>query len=235
MVLQALAIGGLALATWQLIDGTGWLVAFVPLVALLVFWVGQAVHAHRRAIALGGAPGGELQLALFLPFAFAVLTSFWLIGGRHGSAASTVEAYMDAWMAGRPDAAAGLLSNTDVDTAALQRYWDGLSIELTSTVSAGRTKYGSGSGLDPARPFNSLRVTQIPSVGSGRASFRIEIVRSERFETTLLGFIPTAGQRTIVVEALAQITLIEEPVTSGWLAGSAWRVAVIWSSDSQIP
>jgi hypothetical protein len=234
VLLQPLAIGGLLLAAWELIDGTRWLVVFVPLVVLLVFWVGQAVHAHRRATALGGAPGGELQLALFLPFAFALLTTFWLIGGHHGSPASTVEAYMDAWQSGRPDAAVGLFPDPNPDPAALQRFWAGQSSELVTRLSEGRTTYGPLSGLDPARPFNSLRVTELEAV-SGSATFNIEIVRTERFETTMLGIIPMGAQRTIVVAPVAQITLREEPTRGGLLASSTWSIVTVWTSDSHVP
>ena len=235
VLFQPLAIGGLALAAGQLIDGTRWLAVFVPLVALLVFWVGQAVHAHRRAIALGGAPGGELQLALFLPFAFALLTVFWLVGGRHGSPASTVEAYMDAWQAGRPDAAAGLFPDTNLETAALQHFWVDQSSELVTRISDGRAAFGPVSGLDPARPFNSLRVSELATSVAGEAAFTVEIVRTERFETTLLGIIPVAAQRTIVVAPVAQITLHEEPASAGLLPSSTWRVVAVSTADGHIP
>lgn len=235
VLLQPLAIGGLLLATWQLIDGTRWLALFVPLVALLVVWVGQAVHAHRRATALEGAPGGELQLALFLPFAFAALTAFWLIGGRHGSPASTVEAYMDAWRAGRPDAAAGLFPGLSLDPAALQRFWADQSSELATSLSDGRATYGELSGLDPARPFDSLRVSELATDIPGQATFSVEIVRTESFETTMLGIIPVAAQRTIVVAPVAQLTLREEPTRAGLLPSSTWGVVAVWTEDSHIP
>jgi hypothetical protein len=235
VLLQPLAIGGLLFAAWQLIDGTRWLAVFVPLVALLVFWVGQAVHAHGRATALGGATGGELQLALFLPFAFAVLTAFWLIGGRHGSPASTVEAYIDAWQANRADAAANLFAGPDFDVAGLQRFWADQSSELTTRLTQGRATYGPLSGLDPAHPFNSLRVSEEPAPVAGQATFRIEIVRTESFATTMLGLIPVAAQRTVVVQPLAQIALREEPSSAGLLPSSTWGVAAIWTEGSHIP
>jgi hypothetical protein len=235
VLLQPLAIGGLLLATWQLIDGTRWLTVFVPLVAVLVVWVGQAVHAHRRATALGALPGGELQLALFLPFAFALLTAFWLVGGRHGSPASTVEAYMDAWRAGRPDAAAGLFAGSNVDSAALQHFWAEQSSELAISLSDGRAAYGPLSGLDPARPFDSLRVSELATQIPGQATFSVEIVRTESFETTMLGIIPVAAQRTIVVAPLAQLELREEPTITGLLPSSTWGVVAVGAEDSHIP
>jgi hypothetical protein len=235
VLLQPLAIGGLLLAAWQLIDSTGWLVVFVPLVGLITFWVGQAVHAHRRATALGGAPGGELQLALFLPFALALLTAFWLVGGRHGSAASTVEAYMDAWRANRPDAAADLFTDSNFDTAVLQRFWTSQSSEMAAILLEGRATYGPLSGLDPVHPFDSLRVSEGATATPGQATFSVEIVRTESYETTMLGVIPVAAQRTIVVQPVAQITLSEQPASTSELPTSTWRVVTVWASEEHIP
>lgn len=226
VLLQPLAIGGLLIAAWQLIDGTRWLVVFVPLVTLLVVWVGQAVHAHRRAIALGGAPGGELQLALFLPFAFTLLTAFWLVGGRHGSPASTVEAYMDAWQAGRPDIAMALLA-TPRPMSEVADDWQWAMGIITNEVETGRGLYGVASGLDPERPFNSLRVIQSDRPAEP-VRFVVQVVRSERFDTTILGLIPTAGQRTVLVEQVLWIDLVEvnQSPQGALLAlpSSVWRI-----------
>ena len=226
VLLQPLAILGLAFAAWQLIDGTRWLAVFVPLVLLLVFWIGQAVHAHRRAIALGAAPGGELQLAFFLPVVLAVVSAFWLVGGRHGSPASAVEAYMAAWAANRPDIAVGLYGDANHQPSELSAFWDDLGTKLSAAVSNGRATYGTTSGLDPGRPFRNLRVTQ-----TGPTSFAVELVRSESYQTTLLGFIPTAGQRTVVVEPVLSINVIEQPGAGGWLQSSTWRIASVLAQE----
>lgn len=222
VVLQPLAIGVLLFAAWALIDGTRWLDVFVPLVVLLVFWIGQAAHAHRRAIALGAGPGGELQLALFLPFALAVVTAFWLLGGRHGSPAATVEAYMEAWQSGRPDIAVALYGYPAADVSDITALWSDERAWLESAIANGQQTYGAASGLDPERPFNSLRVRQISAT-----SFAVELVRSERFETTLLGVIPTAGQRTVVVGPVMIVSVVEERTSDGWLQSSAWRIAFV--------
>ncbi len=219
VLLQPLAILGWLFAAWQLIDGARWLAAFVPLVLLLVLWIGQAVHAYRRALARGAAPGGELQLALFLPLALAVFTAFWLLGGRHGSAAATVEAYMEAWVANRPDLALNLYTNTPPDLKAISDLWLFERNTLVGTLTSGQASYGKDSGLDPTRPFSSLRVTQ-----TDPNRFLVEIVRSERFETTLLGIIPTAGLRTVVVGPVMQIVVAEVPGPQQILQTSSWRI-----------
>lgn len=221
LLLQPLAVAGLAFAAWQLIDGTRWLAVFLPLVVLLVFWVGQAVHAHQRALALGAAPGGELQLAFFLPVVLAVVSAFWLVGGRNGSPASAVEAYMAAWQANQPEVAADLYGATAAPPIDLAAFWDTEEAWLVSQIEDGRATYGSQSGLDPQRPFRNLRVTQ-----TGITTFTVELVRSESYQTTLLGFIPTAGQRTVVVAPVLTIDVFEQQV-GGVLQSSVWRIGSV--------
>lgn len=225
LLLQPIAIAGVAFAAWQLIDGTRWLAVFLPLVALLVFWIAQAVHAQRRALALGAAPGGELQLAFFLPVVLAAVSIFWLVGGRHGSPASAVEAYMAAWAAGRPDVAVGLFGATGPMPTELSSAWSEQRSWLTSAIETGRTTYGTQSGLDPARPFRNLRVTQ-----TGPNSFTVELVRSESYQTTLLGFIPTAGQRTVVLAPVLSVHVFEQQV-AGFLESSVWRISSVEALD----
>lgn len=221
MLLQPLALAGVLVAAWQLIDGTRWLAVFLPLVALLVFWVGQAVNAHQRALALGAAPGGELQLALFLPAVLAVVSAFWLVGGRHGSPASAVEAYMTAWQSDRPDVAVALYGGGPPAAADVAQLWLQERAWLNSEIEQALTTYGPTSGLDPARPFSSLRVSQ-----STPTHFVVELVRSESYQTTILGFIPTAGQRTVVVTRLLDVAVIEEPV-AGYLPSTVWRIDTV--------
>ena len=221
LLLQPIAIAGVAFAALQLIDGTRWLAVFLPLVALLVFWVGQAVHAHRRALALGAAPGGELQLAFFLPVVLAVVSAFWLVGGRHGSPASAVEAYMAAWEAGRPDVAVGLFGTSGPMQTDLSSAWSEQRTWLASAIDSARAIYGAQSGLDGARPFRNLRVTQ-----TGATTFMVELVRSESYQTTLLGLIPTAAQRTVVVTPVLAIDVFEQQV-AGTLPSSIWRISSV--------
>jgi hypothetical protein len=226
LVLQPVAIGSVLFVAFELLDGTRWLAVFAPLLVLLVVWLGQAVHAHRRAIALGAAPGGEIQVAAFLPFALVVVTLFWMLGGRNGSPGSTVEAYMEAWMANRPEVAAALFETpTPAQQVTLQ--WTSTLADIRRRLDAGRSTYGEQSGLDATRPFNSLRVT-LSDEPAGGAVFLVEIVRSERYATTLLGIIPTAAQRTVVVESVLSIALEEQSDANGALSDSTWRMAAVY-------
>ena len=218
VLLQPIVIAGVAFAGWQLVDGTRWLAVFLPLVALLALWIAQAVHAHQRALVAGAAPGGELQLALVLPILLAVVSAFWLVGGRHGSPASAVEAYMTAWRSDRPDVAVALYGDGGAAAADVAQLWTQERAWLKSRIEVARQAYGAASGLDAARPFGSLRVTQ-----SAPSYFIVELVRSESYQTTILGFIPTAGQRTVVVAQLLAIAVKEEPI-NGYLPSSVWRI-----------
>jgi len=229
MVVQPIAIAGVLLVAAQLIDGTRWLIVLPPLAALLVVWLGQAVHAHQRAVELGATPGGELQAALFLPIAVAVLTAFWLVGGRHGSPAATLEGYVVAWMSGHSETAYSLYA-TPVEPTDLEATWDGHSAYLTDRVSLLAAQFGPASGLDPSRPFDNLRFRDPVTTGPGRQMVDVDIVRRQRVETMVLGIVPTASQETVVVERAGTITLslVEQPavdwVPFGRLPSSAWKI-----------
>ena len=242
-IVQVLAIADVLIIGPQLIDTTLWLLLFLPIVVLAVVWVGQAVNAHRRAFALGGAPGGELQLALFLPLLLAVFTAFWLVGGRHGSAASTVEAYMEAWESNRPDIAVGLFpypdrswGSIDLARASIAAQWNSDLNNVSRLIDRNRAIYGPTSGLDPQHPFRSVRVEEgqlnIFSRSGSVRGFVIEVVRTEQFQTTLLGLIPTTGQRTVVVAPVAFIGVAEEAAAPGtMLPLTVWKI----SSYNQTP
>ncbi len=229
MVLQPISIAGVLLVAAQLIDGTRWLIVLPPLAALLIVWLGQAVHAHQRAIELGATPGGELQAALFLPIAVAVLTAFWLVGGRHGSPAATLEGYVVAWMSGHSETASGLYA-THVEPADLEATWDGHFAYLTDRISLLAAQFGPASGLDPTRPFDNLRFRDPVTTGPGRQVVDIDIVRRQRVETTVLGIVPTASQETVIVEQAGVITLSLAPqppaewLPFGRLESSSWRI-----------
>ena len=96
LIAQPIAIVAVGVLAAALLDGTRWLVVFPPLLALMVFWVGQAVDAHQRALRMGAKAGGEMGIVVLLPVALTVLTLFWLLGGRHGSASATLQQYIDA-------------------------------------------------------------------------------------------------------------------------------------------
>jgi hypothetical protein len=232
VLLQPVAIAAVALIAVQLIDGTRWLLVFPPLVALIVTWLGQAVHAYRRAIELRWPPGGEMQVALFLPVAVAALTTFWLIGGRHGSPTATLESYVLAWMSGRVEAASGLWVTPPASDGVGQT-WSTHSAYLSARIAALAAQFGTTSGLDPDQPFDSLRFAEPAAAGAGRQDVQVDIVRRQRVETTILGIVPTASQETVVIERAGTITLalVDQPAISwlpiGRLPSVAWRIEAV--------
>lgn len=230
--LQPIAIIAVALLAIDLIDGTRWLVVFPPLAALIVVWIGQAVAAHNRAVREGGEPGGEIAIALLLPLAVTVLTVFWLLGGRHGSPSATLQAYIEAWISDRPEVAATLFT-TPRTTDSLSTDWAAQRAALTGRIATARATYGESSGLDPDKPFNSLRFSQATAEGEGRVGMVVEIVRSRRVETTVLGIVPTAGQETVAIERDMTIWLeLQRQPPPAWMPfggfdSYSWRISSI--------
>ena len=237
LILQPVAIVAVAVVALGLIDGTRWLVVFPPLVALLVFWIAQAVDAHQRALRMGGQSGGELAIVLLLPVALVVLTLFWLVGGRHGSPSATLQAYIAAWMDNRPAAAAPLFA-TPRTSDSISAEWSAESQMLTQRVAAAEATYGEDSGLDSDHPFDSLRFDEPVVSADGRVSMSVEIVRDQEVHTTVLGFIPTAGSQTVVVEHEMTIWLEQddEPQLTwlpfGGFDSSSWKISAVDASTS---
>ncbi len=230
--LQVVAVVALVVATAQLIETTRWLVVLLGLVGLIVAWLGQALDAHRRAVAAGAAPGGELQLAAALPLLVVLVGGFWLVGGDLGSPAATLQRYVSAWQNDRPDEAVGLLAEPP-DAAALDVEWQAHRERLRLLVGAAATRYGSQSGLDARLPFNSLRFEDVSaSPASSQAVVRVDLVRRERYETQLFGLIPTAAQRTVLVQPLGEVRLhAAQAPPAAWLPGWLVAPARVWLID----
>jgi hypothetical protein len=237
LILQPIAIVALIVFATILIDGTRWLVVFPALVALMVFWVAQAVDAHQKALKMGAKPGGEMAIVLLLPFALTILTLFWLLGGRHGSPSATMGAYIESWMDNKPDAAAALFADgRSPDAVAAQ--WATENQILQGHISAAYASYGDASGLDPDRPFDSLRFRDPVAAGDGRVSMTVELVRNERVQTTVLGVIPTAGQEEVPVEQDMTIWLEQQPQDPpSWLPfdgleSYSWKISSVDDGSS---
>lgn len=229
VIAHPLGVLTLAVLALLLIEGTRWMLVFPALLLLLVVWFGQAFNAYRTAVALGAQPGGELQVALFLPVVLLLVTAFWLLGGSAGSPATTLRAYVSAWEDGRGDGAAMLFA-APTDPTTLVTRWAAENAYLRQHVAVAAATYGAQSGIDPAQPFNSLRFSEaVPTTGE-MAVVTVELVRRQRVETVLLGFIPTATQQTVVVEELGTVRLralpVEAPGGLEWLrTGSrVWRI-----------
>lgn len=209
VIAQPLALVGLGLMAALLIDGTRWMVVFPALLMVLAVWLVQAVAAQRRALELGARPGGEMQVVVLMPVLFALVTAFWLAGGDHGSAAATLREYVAAWRSGQPSVAASLFREP-TDPSAVGAAWAAQRDLLAQRVALAAATYGPASGIDPTRPFNSLRLLEERATAD-TVVVGVEIVRRQRVETMLLDLIPTAQQQTVVVERLGQIVLRAVP------------------------
>ena len=162
-----------------------------------------------------------------------MLTAFWLFGGRHGSPSATLEAYVEAWIADQPSAAASLFA-TPHEAADVSAEWSTERAAIADRIAAALAVYGDESGLDPDRPFANLRFREAPPADNpdGRVGMIVEIVRSRRVESMVLGIVPTASQETVSVEQAATIWLEQrpEPPLSWWPFGTAqstWRISTI--------
>jgi hypothetical protein len=237
---QPLAVACVVVLGALLIEGSLWLVVFAALVALLGIWLGQAIHAQRLARLRGAQPGGEFQLALVFPLVIALLSGFWLLAGARATPAATLQHYVAAWQADRPDAALPLFA-APLDQDALAARWAAQRGHVEALVSRSALRYGGQSGLDPAQPFNSLRFEEPHVLTGGPAGDQpvravdgaieivVDVVRRRRAEATLLGLIPTATQETVIVERLGHVRLVAAPASApSWLplpaAGHVWLI-----------
>lgn len=231
LLLELLAVAGIGLAAVALIEGTRWLAVFPALVGFVVIWLTQAFDAYRRAVRGGAQPGGEFAIVAVLPVALTVLTAFWIVGGRHGSPTATATGYVEAWVAGRSDVAAQLFA-TAPDETRLRADWDAARALLVERIGRARGVYGPESGLDPGLPFTSVRVHEA-APSNGRVAIVVDIVRSRRVQTTLLGVIPTAAQETVTVERALTIwlRLVPDEPPSWWplprLDSYVWKIDAI--------
>jgi hypothetical protein len=236
LIAQPVAIAAVVLLAIVFIDGTRWLVVFPPLLALIVVWIGQAVDAYQRALKLGASRGGEMAIVFVLPVALVAITCFWLFGGRHGSASATLQQYIEAWLRNRPAQAAALFATPHTPDEVSQ-LWADQAQSLAGHIGTAYVSFGADSGLDPDRPFDSLRFRDPVTAGAGRVSMTVELVRNERVESSVLGFIPTAGQQEVVVEREMTFWLEQQPEPApSWLpldefTSSAWKITDVVGSD----
>jgi hypothetical protein len=239
LVAQPLAIAAWLLVAVQLLGGESWLILFPALLALVAIHIAQAVDAQRRALALGAAPGGELQMAWLMAAIALVVAAFWLAAGDHASPEATLAEYVAAWQADDADAGVVLLAGDALTGGELAAAWHEQRDYIGERVAAALASYGAASGLDAAAPFNSLRFSLAsPPAAARTATVAIDIIRFERVETHLFGFIPTASREIVAVERVGIIRLGTYPAQQpDWLrlslppalqlASGEWRIELI--------
>jgi hypothetical protein len=226
LVLQPLSIAGVVVLAAALLDSTRWILVFPALALLIVVWLGQAIHAHQRAIAAGAAGGGELQITFALPVILVAMSAFWLFGGDYGSPAATLQAYVSAWHAERVGEASDLFVEPPTE-ANLLAMWLAHSSHVHQRVAETAAVHGPMSGLDPNDPFAGLRFVEVDEQTTADTTVvAIDIVRRQRVETTLFGLIPTATQETVLVERAGLVHLRALPASlPEWLPAGGRRRA----------
>ena len=228
----AALVGGLV--TLGATNAAGWL--FIGLVAFFAAWGAQAVAAYRRAVALGGRPGGAVGILGLAPAAVIVFTGYWLLAGSAGSPAATLQRYVSAWRDDRPELAAALFQ-APREPAAVKLEWRAQEAYLRSRLLELTATLGPASGLDPDRPFAAL-VFDFPEAagpsGEPPGPLRpgttsravVEIIRRETVRESFFGLVPTAAQRTVIVERIGEVVLrAESPLTA--VSG-----ALVWELES---
>lgn len=195
-------------------EGSQSIGVFIFLVVFIALWGAQAVAAHRRALALGGKPGGAIQLLALVPAVILAVTGFWFVGGTSGSPAATLQRYVSAWQEGRPDRARDLFV-TPSDNAAVAAGFRAGDEALHKRLEELRAALGPDSGIDPSNPFSSLAFDYAPGDGprhgAASASIEVQIVRRVSVPTTLFGLFPAATQESVPVARFAHVILREVP------------------------
>lgn len=235
LALEAAALAVIAVAYLALAEGSRWLLVFVLLVAALAVWGAQAVDAYREAVRRGGRPGGAIQLLALMPVVILSTTGLLLVGGGSATPAATVQRYVSAWQADRPDAATGLFVQPP-DADLLRASWRGEGGSMAERLKELLGVYGPSSQIDPTQPFANLRFAYPggtnDSDSAEGAEIEIVAVRAVTVDTQLFGIFPVASQQTVSAERLGTIRLRRVPVDR--LLGfvdRVWRIETVeWSA-----
>ena len=216
--LQPLAIAALVLMSPPLVPGAGVTLVYVAGVALLVAWVGVAVHAYRRAVRrrvlveLPGPDGSAIALLVFAPFAIAASTALWVLGGVAADPATVVDRYVADWRAGRVTLAIARFDERPGTGVLVREIWDAQLTALHNELIRLVPRAGPEGGIDPDRPFDTVRwVDGGPTPGGGHL-VRLEVARRETVRGLVLGLLPVSSQRLVPLEQLGSVELVRVPI-----------------------
>jgi len=215
-------------------DGTAATLVFLAGAGLAIFWAAQALVAWRRAVQRRQASevptddGGAMALLWLAPVVVAAATVFWSLAGGGAGPGARAAAYAEAWWAGRAERA----STDFVDTlapATLEAAWARQSPRLRNLLVSAAAQAGPTGGIDPDRPFDSIRSTEEPGDGADATTrtIRLELVSRVPVRDSLFGILQTTSQR---LEPVADIGTIELRLvrTPGPVEGlprvESWRI-----------
>ena len=210
----------------SLLETDRWLLIYALLASFLVIWIAQAAAAQRAACRRAGRTGGAVRLVAIVPVMIAVLSAFWLLGGRTASPAGTFERYVTAWETSDPGGAAGLFV-TPSDAAALQSQWVADTEVVTERVGQLDDSHQDWD-LDAQHPFANLHFEYTdgpPGDGADQVTMAVQIVRVASVPGTFLGILPSIGSETQVVATVGRATLVRVAVDSPWpFDASIWLI-----------
>jgi hypothetical protein len=235
-LLAAAEIAWLAALAWfapPLLDGSLVSAIFVAGVAFMAAWGGIAILAYRRAIrqrmadGSDGPDGGTAELLWLAPVAIVGMTILWAIGGSMARPDATLARYVRDWQTGNAEGAVSLFVAPPAP-ADLDAIWERQLAALHNELVALEAE-GGGSGVEPDRPFGSMRFME-PAAGGGTGDTRrvkVEIVRRETIRDSLLGLFPTTSQVLVPVADLGWLELgrVSRPSDRAGVPGSpVWLI-----------
>jgi len=222
LLLEAAWVVALAASALAFLHTDLWLVVFGVLAAFLVAWAAQAVDAFRRARARAVDGSGAGSIFALVPVAVALVTAFWLTGGREATPGGTVEQYVHAWLASQPGVATRLFVTPPTEEA-LAATWRSDSERLRSRLGP------DAAGIDLDDTFDDLRFESVESTASAGDTVTIELLLVERARvpTTVFGVLPASVPETRVVAVVGRAILRRVPVGPSLLvlpAAGAWHL-----------
>jgi hypothetical protein len=96
-------------------------------------------------------------------------------------------------------------------------------------------RFGGDAGLDPDRPFDSLRFTVLSDRDRERVEVSVEIVRQVVVRSQFLGVFPAATQERRPIEEVGRGTLVRVPGPEGVVPGVRTPVWRLESLDVEPP
>ena len=222
------------LAVLPYAGGTWVVVPFVIGSAVTIAWAGQAVAAWRRAAwrseRLGLAPGGGLVLLAIAPLVALSSSTFWAFAGDGASPGARTAAYLSAWWDGR--AVAGAAGFVDPpEPGILGATWERQRTRLRNLAVTASAVAGPTGGIDPDRPFASVRVTELPvaaGADADRRTLRLVLVRQDVARDRVLGLAATTRRVVPVVElGTIELVRVESPHPLGLPPVARWSVVEV--------
>jgi hypothetical protein len=214
--IAVVAVAGLTLAfaiALPYAPGTTVAIPFLIGAAAILAWAGQAVASWRRAARRtarhGLEPGGALVLLAMAPLVAAGATAYWAIAGDGASPAARTAAYVTAWWDGRVESGVAAFAAPPGSTT-LEAVWGRQGARLRNLALSAAAVTGPSGGIDPDRPFASIRTTELPlgtAADGGRRTFRLELVRQVAADGRVLG-LPATSTRLVSVVELGTIDVV---------------------------